>query len=190
MIEVWKAVVGFEGFYEVSNLARVKSLERWEDRQSIGGVLYKFLRKELIRKQILGQYGYLRIILRKEGKSTYCSIHRLIADAFIDNPWNKPYVNHINGIKHDNRIENLEWCTAKENSLHSFSNGLQVMPKGAENSRSIPISQFTNEGRWVRDWAGATEVQRETGFHQATISACIKGKGKTAHGFIWKKLSG
>lgn len=120
--EIWKDITGYEGYYQVSNYGFIKSLER-KDR--LGRVV-----KEKIRKSCKNNPGYLFVPLSKEGKAKNGSIHRLVAQAFIPNPENKPEVNHKNGIKTDNRVQNLEWSTPKENIEHSYLLGLQSSKKG------------------------------------------------------------
>ena len=101
--EVWKPIKDYEGLYEISNLGRVKSLN------------YKRTGKEKILKNTVCNDGYLKVGLTKNGKDKVFRIHRLVAEAFIPNPENKPFIDHINTIRDDNRIENLRWCTQKEN---------------------------------------------------------------------------
>lgn len=119
-MEVWKSVVGYEGLYEVSDLGRVKTLKR-SYTSTFGTVNLK----EKIRVLSLLPNGYLQLTLHKNGSKTHFLAHRLVALSFIPNPENKPCVNHKNGIRNDNRIENLEWVTSKENIHHAINFGNQ-----------------------------------------------------------------
>lgn len=109
MSEIWKDVIGFESLYQVSNIGRVKSMSLKRGWIQQG---------ERILAQSTTWDGYFRVGLTKGGKRYNYGVQRLVALAFIPNPENKPIVNHINGIKKDNRVENLEWVTERENSTH------------------------------------------------------------------------
>lgn len=104
MIEIWQDVKGYESLYEVSNFGRVKN--RYG----------KFLRGSV-------SHGYLRLALHKDGEIKTTSVHRIVAETFVENPHNKPYVNHIDGDKMNNVANNLEWCTQLENIQHCIVNG-------------------------------------------------------------------
>ena len=185
MEEIWKAIPGFEQFYEVSNTAKVRSLDRVTIVKNRNAVFNKFFKGKIL-KVGLDTYGYPSLGLSALGKHKTVLIHRLVGLAFIPNPENKREINHKNGIKTDNRIENLEWNTPKENTRHAFATGLSKAKKGSENIRSKPISQFTINGIWIKDWVSAQEVFFELGFDNSNILKHIKGKFKHAYGFIWK----
>jgi hypothetical protein len=186
--EIWKDVVGFEGLYMVSSLGRVKSLDRTIERLYNGKLRTKSIKERILKPHISKTTGYYYINLQSKAKSIHSTIHRLVSLAFIENPDCKKVVNHINGIKTDNRVENLEWVTTSENTFHAYKLGLRKASnkRGADFKGSIPISQFTIEGIWIKDWPGSMEAQRETGVFQANISKCLLGKRKITGGFIWK----
>lgn len=128
IMEIWLHVKGYEGKYEVSNFGRVKSLKR--TRVGKGGGIYG-VKEKILKCGRKGSYDQAAIH-DGNGKRKYALVHRLVAEAFLPNPEIKPCINHKNGIKTDNRIENLEWATYSENSIHAIKNGLFVPEKGSE----------------------------------------------------------
>ena len=124
MQEEWKEVLGFEGFYEVSNIGRVRSLDRRAERLGKFGQPSHNMYKSKLVTMWITESGYLRLTLNKEGKKSNHLVHRLVANAFIPNVDNKETVNHKNGIKVDNQIENLEWATRSEQTKHAWETGL------------------------------------------------------------------
>ena len=166
--ELWKMIPGYEGLYMVSDLGRVKSI-RFE--------------KERILKTDMSS-GYLRVMLGR--RNGHFLVHRLVAEAFIPNPDNLPCVNHINEVKTDNRVENLEWCTKKYNT--NYGKGRERMVEKQRNRKdcSKVILQFSLNGEFIKEWPSGKEIQRKLGFAQTNISACCLGKYKQTHGFIWK----
>jgi len=129
----WLPVKGYEGIYEVNNIGDVRSLT-YIPKNRTGVQTGRVLKQQKCHK------GYLRVCLVFENKKFNTGAHRLVAFAFIPNIENKPQVNHINGIKTDNRVENLEWCTNKENQLHAVKNNLHN-PNYGENHH---MSKLTN----------------------------------------------
>ena len=124
--ELWKAVKGYEGIYEVSNYGRVKSISRIALKRS-GGI--KRTTKPFILKSVL-EAGYKYVRITKNYKRKKLKTARIVAFAWIDNPDNKPQVNHKNGIRYNDTVENLEWVTAKENSIHAVETGLSPIIGG------------------------------------------------------------
>jgi len=116
-MEIWKDIKGYEGLYQISNLGNVKSLNNYKRKEN------KILSNRPSSKKI----WYLSVTLHNRGNNKGYLIHRLIALHFIPNPENKKMINHKNGIKNDNRIENLEWVTCKENIQHAYDTGLKTI---------------------------------------------------------------
>lgn len=120
MNEIWKDIQGYEGLYQVSNLGRVRSLAKMAGKSP---------RKETTKHSFPDKVGYIKTNLYKMGEHKQVYVHRLVAEAFIPNPENKPSVNHINGVKSDNKVCNLEWVTVSENTKHAFTHNLRISPK-------------------------------------------------------------
>lgn len=134
--EIWKDILGYEGIYQISNFGRVKSLER----KVKGGMNNIVTRKERILKKYISINGYNFIRLLKNKKYYNITIHRLVAKYFIDNPDNKPQINHKDGDKLNNNINNLEWVTAKENMRHAWDSGL-IMPHITNSKKNLQSKQ-------------------------------------------------
>ena len=180
-IEVWRDIKGYEGLYQISNWGRVKSLPR------------KYAQKtEKILKNCKNGSGYYLVVLNKNGESKNHHIHRLVAEAFIHNPDNLPIINHKNGNKLNNSVENLEWCTYSHNTLESY----RLNPRetyspsrgkfGKDHHNSKKVLQYDLNGNFIREWECAREIQRRLNIHVGNISSCLNGKRKTTGGYIWK----
>ena len=161
MIEIWRDIKGYEGLYQVSNCGRVRSSYK-------GG---------RILKPNLSFYGYWRVQLWRGGKGRSIYVHRLVAQAFIPNPDGKPQINHINGIKTDNRVENLEWCTNMENQLHASKTDLKS---------TVKILQLDRNGNVIKEWPSMVQAAQSVGVSKESIFACCNGLSKTSKNFIWR----
>ena len=177
--EEWLDIAGYEGLYQVSNIGRVKSLERIVIRKD-GSEQH---RKERILKPSINDDGYLRVNLYdSSGKIKAFKVHRLVCEAFHENPKNKPCVNHIDENKTNNTASNLEWCTYTENINHGTRNTKVAKALGK------PVGQYTPNGELVKVWQSTREVQRQLGFACQNISKVALGKQKTAYGYVWKYI--
>lgn len=189
MNEIWKDIEGFKGRYQVSNMGRVKSLPRMVNNHT-----GELLVKEKILKQRPDLKGYMRIdIIDNLGKKHYFGVHRLVASAFIPNPQNKPQVNHIDGVKDHNNVENLEWCTNSENQKHAYKIGLNKATgkAGKKPKKVVAIDPVTKQ--IVAEYPSIAEAGRAVGVkNPGNIGGCCKGGygRKTIAGYEWKYREG
>lgn len=160
---------GYEGIYQVSNLGNVKSLRN-----------NKILKPGVI-------LGYFAVSFSNKGKKESKRIHRLVAEAFIPNPENKPCVNHIDGNKLNDIVTNLEWVTVKENVKHAWKMGLSkpIKPTYIGNFDK-KVNQYDMQGNFIREWKSMMEVQRELKIFQSNISNCCRKKQNSTGGYKWE----
>ena len=171
MKEIWKDAKDYEKYLKVSNLGNVFR----KDREWITGksLKRKYVGK-IINPSIMNGYNYVCV-----GKKQII-LHRIIAKTFIDNPNNLLQVNHINGIKIDNRLINLEWISASDNQKHAYKLEL----KKPTRKLAKLIFQYDLIGNFVKKWECITDAHKE-GFERAAIIRCAKGKQLTSYGFKW-----
>lgn len=181
-IEWWKFIPGFDCKYMVSDYGRILSL----NYLSTGKI-------RVMKPKRDGRGKYLMIGLSKNGKVYYFLIHRLVAEAFIDNPNNLPEVNHCNEIKTDNRACNLEWCDRKYNINYGTARERLAIIQRNNPSVSKRVAQYSKKGEFIKEYPSIEEAVRqllEMGIktYSSNISACLSGVKyhKTAGGFIWK----
>lgn len=175
-MEVWKDIKGYEGLYQVSNLGRVKSLKRQRD------VNLLYSNTATVPEKILKygtSQGYLAVTLAKNKVNKKIRVHKLVALNFIPNPENKPYINHKDGNKHNNNVENLEWITPKENTKHAYANKLM-------HPHFNVINQYDTEGNFIKSWNGYSEINKVLGYSQQNICHCCKRRTRTAFGYVWR----
>lgn len=185
MEEVWKDISGYEGLYQVSNLGRVRSLDREVVcklyTRRIKGKFLSLTRAGFIKKD--GSY-YLKVQLTSsEGVATNKLIHRLVAEHFCDNPNPELYteVNHIDENKHNNSASNLEWCDRRINNHHS------LITEKLNEAKKKAVLQYALNGKLIQEFSGVREAAKAVGLKtHKHISECCNGRAKTAGGFLWK----
>ena len=197
--EIWKDVVGYEGVYEVSNMGRVKRVGKYRNQCA------EWDSNHILRPGHKDN-EYLFVNLSKEGKNKIKYVHRLVAEAFLPNPKNKATVNHIDGDRTNNVVENLEWATYKENNNHSLyvlgneksvrkkkylctEERLEILREQVQKKQK-PVIQYDLHGNFIKEYPSYREAERETGIK--AIDVVCRGdrqkgrKQQTAGGYKWK----
>lgn len=193
MEEIWKNIKNYEGLYQVSNLGRIKRLSK--------EVNYKNNDTRTLKEKVLTpciSKKYYQVVLTKNHKEKTYLLHRLVAEAFIPNPENKPEVNHINANVNDNSVNNLEWNTRLENMQHAVKNNLLNVKKGKkhymyhkygkEHRNSKEIIQLTIDNKIIKKWDSLADVERNLNIKASNICKCLKKERETAGNYKWKYI--
>lgn len=212
--EIWRDIPGYEGYYQVSNLGTIKSVNRYV--KSRGGV--RLLRSQIMKPIFVkpdGKYIQVVVTLYNNGVKKRVSISRIVAEVYIPNPLNKPEVDHINTDSTDNRVENLRWVTYKEQHNNpltkqhlsesmkgkipwdkgveftdehktNISNALKGKYCSSKNPNSKRIKQLTKDGELIKIWDYLKDAVDELGISQPNISNVLTGRHKTAGGYVWE----
>lgn len=194
VFEVWKAIKNYEGLYEVSNLGRVKSVERDVAVVRDGKPCIVNLKERIIRQNQVPS-GHLYFSLNKGGKAKSKQVHKVVAEAFIPNPDPTRYtvVHHINRNPQDNRVENLMWMTKEEHAKEHANDRIEAL-KRTLNKRVDQIDLIT--GEVLCQWDSMMDVERKLNFDHKNISNCCNGGFKRkekwinvtqSHGYVWKQ---
>lgn len=172
--EIWKDIIGFEGYYQISNYGRIKTLERTIFSGSTKMTAMKI--EEAVMRSVLNKTtGYLQTCLRKNGQLSKNTVHRLVGIYFVENPFNKPLINHLDGDKQNNYWRNLEWATYSENSIHSYALGLSKSGNSHYNT-VVPIEDVHKIMLRRRNGESAISIANEYGVGDKQIYAICAGK--------------
>lgn len=174
--EIWKDIEGFEDIYQISNLGRLRSKDRYV---KINGNGVKFVSGKILKPTVCTN-KYLEAHLHKDGKRVIKLIHRLVAEAFMPNHDNLPEVNHKDENPQNNNVENLEWCTSKYNANYGTRNQRMVKDKYLK-----PVIMMNKDGNEIKRFKSLGEVTRETGFDISSIIRVCKGRQNTSMGYKW-----
>ncbi len=166
--EEWRDIAGYEGKYQVSSLGNVRAMNYHREGRC------------QVLKPAMDKYGYLKLLLCKNGKHKNHSVHRLVAEAFITNAEGLEQVNHKDECKTNNCVDNLEWCSCEYN--HSY--GTRTARQAAAQSK--PVQQFSLDGTLVAVWVSTHEAERVTGIYHSAICSCCNGERHTAGGYKWQ----
>ena len=176
--EIWKDIPTYEGIYQASNLGKIKSLERIAIKKYRGNRVVK----ERIMLGTINEDGYLKVHFKNNNRNNSYFIHRLIAQTFIDNPYNKEQINHKDGNKLNNKVDNLEWVTNLENQQHAWRNRLKYY-KG---QNDIKVLQFNMDNKFIKEYKSITDAHKQCGISLGNICNCCKGKRSSAGGYKWR----
>lgn len=183
-MEEWRDVKGYEGYYQVNPFGEIRRIHKH--------TAYRKL------KSVFDRYGYLYVCLSKDGISKKYKVHRIVAEAFLENKSNLPHVNHKDENKQNNHYLNLEWCDCAYNNRYGTKRERISKTKTGKSAtwmigkigrycpNSKVVYQYDKNMNFIKEWECANQVERELGFASSNINTNARGKMKTAYGFIWK----
>lgn len=188
MEEIWKPILGYVGLYEVSNIGRIRSIShsvassvsKSGERKTTGRIL----------RQFTSTSGYYKgVHLCKNNQVKTVNVHKVVAEAFCDNPEHYNCIDHINGNSFDNRADNLRWCSHKQNSNNPITKQRMSASKkgvcGIAHNRAKMVAQFSLDGKLIKVWDYVKQAAEELNIQRTSISLCANGKIKSAGGYKW-----
>ena len=185
--DIWLDIIGFESFYQISNLGTVRSLNRTHQQLNWCGDYVSVTYKGRMIKLREAKNGYLYFTARVKDKVKTLKPHRLVAEHFIPNLGNKPEVNHLDGDKSNNKINNLAWVTSSENKIHAFDMGLMNNPTGYDGHAVKSKVQVLKNGNLVAELYGLEQI-KDFGLTATGVWCTINNKQKTHRGYTFKRI--
>ena len=188
MEEIWKDIEGYEGIYQVSNLGRVRSLDRYITRpHPKTGVPMQYFQRGRDIKPAMQKGGYLFVGLKDKPRKQLVNVHRLVAKAFVPGYFEGADVNHKDCDRTNNRADNLEWVTRRENLMYHTPDNETPMEQIHKSQRS-PVIQMTMEGEFIREWPSIHAAHLALNIDSKSITGCCRGYygNKSAGGYRWK----
>lgn len=170
---MWKPIIGYEGLYEISDDGEIKSLRYYGSEKS-----------HLLKPCKNNQTGYLQVVLTKDGKHKTKTIHRMVAEHFLENHNGEKCINHKDENKQNNKAENLEWC------CYSYNNQYNGRSKKIAKVQGKRVLQLDKNHKVIDEFDSTREAGRKTGLNQRHISECCNGKAKTTGGYYWAYVDG
>lgn len=191
MESIWKDICGFEGLYSVSTKGEVRSHDKTVPRGKNGTL---FIKGRIMKQNLAGPKGkqYRCVHLYKDGRRYCMKVHKIVANTFIQNPYNLPCINHKDEDKLNNCVENLEWCTYSYNNTYNGVNVRNSEKQLNNPETSIRVSQYTEDGTYIRTFPSISEAVRVTGIDSRTIRGSCKSNNcrfstrRTKHGYRWR----
>ena len=179
MKEIWKDVPNYENLYQVSNFGNIRTVFRYKTIYNYKCKNFiKIPLRQIVLKGSTSKYGYKQVILTKNNKCELKLVHRLVAQAFIPNPNNLPQVNHIDENKHNNCVNNLEWCTSKYNMNYG------TLPRRIATNFYKKVNQYDLDDNFIKTWNSIKEAN--VYYNTSHISECCRGRLKQVKGYIWR----
>ena len=179
--EIWRDISEFKGFYQISNMGRVRRIADYSNQNS-----HWKLKEPRILNNRVSSTGYLRVVLSINGKHYDRYIHRLVANEFVDNPYGYKEVNHLDGDKTNNKADNLEWCTRSQNNSHAYKIGLKQV-SGCCGKLKKKVAQIdTKTNKITRIFESIDSVSKEFNCNHSSVTNCCMKRFKTLKGFKWR----
>ena len=189
-IESWIDIKEYEGLYQVSDLGRVRVLDRMKHCGQLNGKEVHRIQRGHILKEWITPDDYCQVGLTIDKKRQCLLVHRLVAAAFVPNPLNLPEVNHVKSNRRDNRASQLEWVDRPANILHSYRAGYKTGRLKGKSGKDVPASRAVLQcdltGKVVKEWESITDANKIGGFCSPNIIKVAKGRQRKHKGFIWK----